>query len=187
MPLGVQVSYIEDNLTKDEKVIYRGKLHWILFASTLMYFLTAVFFIFDGLGFLIRTFNLISVNKSFGFSGLVHDIQMQTGLEAHVLVGISFIVIGAVYLFNRTIKYFTTEIALTNHRVLVKVGFIRMDSIELQLDKVEATVVHQSILGRFLNFGSLAFIGTGGTGGNYKWLAEPLSFHKAVQNQLALD
>lgn len=181
------MSYIEENLTKDEKIICRGKIHWILFLSTLMYFVTAVFFILDGLGFLIRTFNLVGVNKSFGFTGLVASIQAQTGLPAHVLVGLSFIVIGGFYLFNRTVKFFTTEIALTNHRVLVKVGFIRMDSIELQLDKIEATVVHQSVFGRIFNYGSLAFIGTGGTGGNYRWLADPLTFHKAVQNQLSED
>ena len=181
------MSYIDDNLTTGEKIVYRGKLHWILFVSTLMYFVTAVFFIFDGLGFLIRSFNLVGVNKSFGFSALVESIQAQTGLEAHVLVGFSFIAIGIVYLFNRTVRFFTTDIALTNHRVLVKVGFIRMDSLELQLDKVEATVVHQSVLGRILNYGSLAFIGTGGTGGNYKWLSDPLSFHRAVQNQLVKD
>lgn len=181
----VTMGYIEENLADDEKVLFRGKLHWIMFISPLFYFLLSVFFFVDGMGWIIRTFSLEGFNKEFGFTVLVRQVENLSGLGAHTVVGISFLVIALIYTWNRLVRFFTTEIGLTNERLIVKIGLIRVDAVEVQLDKVETTMLHQSVIARILNYGSLAFVASGGTGGNFRWVNNPSEFHKAVQNEIS--
>lgn len=48
------------------------------------------------------------------------------------------------------INFTTPEFGITNKRVIVKVGFIRRNSIEVLLNKVEGVQVNQGILGGIL-------------------------------------
>jgi uncharacterized membrane protein YdbT with pleckstrin-like domain len=65
---------------------------------------------------------------------------------------------GSVFLFLLAIlsgicayiNYTTSEFALTNKRVIVKVGLIRRKSFEVLLQKIEGISVHQGLLGRIL-------------------------------------
>jgi uncharacterized membrane protein YdbT with pleckstrin-like domain len=51
--------------------------------------------------------------------------------------------------------------AVTNHRVIYKRGFIRRHTVEMNMDKVETVDVDQSLLGRILGFGTIRVLGTG--------------------------
>jgi len=64
------------------------------------------------------------------------------------------------------IQRWTTEIAVTNRRIIVKRGLIWRQSMEMNLNKVESVYVAQSILGRLLNYGNVDVLGTEGF-----WLA----------------
>jgi uncharacterized membrane protein YdbT with pleckstrin-like domain len=59
----------------------------------------------------------------------------------------------------------TTEIAVTNKRIIYKRGFITRHTAEMNMDKVASVDVDQSILGRMLNYGSIHILGTGGAHG----------------------
>ncbi len=83
------------------------------------------------------------------------------------------------------INYTTSEFGITNKRVIVKVGFIRRNSLEVLLSKVEGIQVNQGILGRILGFGSITVTGTGGTKDPFHKIAAPLEFRKSVQEQIA--
>lgn len=78
----------------------------------------------------------------------------------------------------------TTELALTNKKVIAKFGFITRQTVELNLDKVESLSVNQSILGRMLNFGSIVVRGAGATGVPIPNIAQPLEFRKQVNEFL---
>ena len=84
---------------------------------------------------------------------------------------------------NPLVQYLTSEFAVTNKRVLVKVGFISRHTLELLLSKVETIGVDQSILGRILGYGTIVVIGTGGTREPFKAIADPLGFRHQVQGQ----
>jgi uncharacterized membrane protein YdbT with pleckstrin-like domain len=178
------MSYIKDNLTDNEELVMEGTLHWMVFKLPIFYLVAGIFFWFDGLGFVVRLLGLEGVSRTFGFTSLVGRIEQATGMASFVVVGTSFFIIGLIYLFFRTIRFFTTEIALTNQRVLVKVGFIRRDAVELLLSKVEATMIKQTMLGRAFDYGTVSFIGTGGTGGTFSNINQPIEFHKQVQMQI---
>jgi uncharacterized membrane protein YdbT with pleckstrin-like domain len=59
-------------------------------------------------------------------------------------------------------KRWTTEIAVTDRRVIWARGFIWRDSKEVHMDKVASVDVDQSVLGRILDYGTVTIHTTGG-------------------------
>lgn len=82
------------------------------------------------------------------------------------------------------IKYISSEFGLTNHRLIVKEGIIKRETQELFLKKIESIQVDQSVMGRFLNFGTISVSGTGGQSDPFENIPDPLEFKKQVQQQL---
>jgi uncharacterized membrane protein YdbT with pleckstrin-like domain len=80
-----------------------------------------------------------------------------------------FVVIAAVLIFGLGVLSFlrawfhrvTTEIAVTDRRVIYKRGLIRRYTVEMHMDKVESVDVDQSVWGRLLNYGDVIVHGTG--------------------------
>jgi len=93
--------------------------------------------------------------------------------------------IGLLLLVPPWIRSISSEFAVTNKRVLVKVGLIRRHSLELLLQKVEGIGVDQGILGRILGYGTITVSGTGGTREAFRMIAHPLEFRRQVQASLA--
>jgi uncharacterized membrane protein YdbT with pleckstrin-like domain len=76
----------------------------------------------------------------------------------------------------------TSEFAITNKRVIIKVGLISRKTVEINLGKVESIGVDQSILGRILDYGTITIVGSGGTKEPFHDISRPLDFRKAFQN-----
>ena len=70
-------------------------------------------------------------------------------------VGVIFIMIAMIAGLVSLIKHKTSEFGVTNKRVIVKVGFISRNSLEVLLNKVEGIQVDQGIIGRILGYGSI--------------------------------
>ncbi|WP_447983970.1 PH domain-containing protein [Nitrospira sp. Nam74] len=81
------------------------------------------------------------------------------------------------------IDYWTSEFAVTDKRVIMKIGWISRRVLELNLHKIESVNVDQSLLGRILRYGTITVIGTGGTRETFDRIAHPLAFRKAFQEQ----
>ena len=71
------------------------------------------------------------------------------------------ILFGAGTALRAWFRQWTTEIAITNLRIVRKGGFIRRRTWEMNMDKVESVTVDQGILGRILNYGTIHVLGTG--------------------------
>jgi len=97
-----------------------------------------------------------------------------------VILGIvlAVVVIGLVFLAIAWIRIHSTELAITNKRVIAKFGFIKRDTVEINLSKVEAVRVEQGFWGRFLNFGTILMSGTGGSIEPIPNIADPLVFRR---------
>ena len=76
------------------------------------------------------------------------------------------------------IPYFTTELVITNKRVIAKFGLIRRDTIELKIGNVESIQVQQGILARIFNFGSIIISGAGNPQAPITSIDSPLKFRK---------
>jgi len=115
---------------------------------------------------------------------IVAIIFFSGGGDAAAAGGL-FVLIAIVTGIASFINYKTSEFGITNKRVIVKVGFIRRNSIEVLLNKVEGIQVNQGILGRILGFGSITVSGTGGTKDPFHKIDAPLEFRKRAQEQIA--
>lgn len=162
-----RVSYIQENLNPGERVLYTTHLHWIVLSRSL--FWTAIFSI-AGLALMV-----------WGIGGK----HTERG-EAQVIgiAGFALIVIGAIILGIGVMRRNATEIAVTNKRVIIKVGFLTKRTLELFLTKVESVGVEQTLLGRMMGYGSIAVRGTGGTNEPFSDVADPLEFRRQVQHQI---
>jgi hypothetical protein len=112
------------------------------------------------------------------YCGEVHWAVFILGIILLPLFGIGLLFLLAAYIEKRT-----TELAVTNQRVIIKKGLISRKTIEMNIAKVENIQVDQNIFGRILNYGTVTVVGTGGTREPFRCIADPLAFRKAVQVQ----
>ncbi len=117
---------------------------------------------------------------------LIVAILLFAGGGDTAAVGGLFLLLAILIGIGSFITYSTSEFGITNKRVLVKVGFIRRNSLEVLLSKVEGIQVNQGILGRILGFGSILVSGTGGTKDPFHKISAPLEFRRKAQEQIAV-
>lgn len=126
-----------------------------------------------------------SVSKSliyfmFGFG----VILILFGL-ASLFLSSNFIclVFGVVLSAYSLILRLTTEYVITNKRILIKTGFIQVLSTEIKISKIESISIHQTILGRILNYGTLIISGAGNPVVKIDYVPSPIFFKKTCLEQ----
>ncbi len=68
---------------------------------------------------------------------------------------------GLSIFIGRILQRLSTEVAITDRRVLLKRGLVARNINEINIDRIEGCYVRQSIMGRLLNFGFVVIRGTG--------------------------
>jgi len=99
-----------------------------------------------------------------------------------ILLGFALLIVfglGLVLWLVAYIKYKSTELAITNKRVIAKFGFISRRTIEININKVESIQVDQGIVGRILDFGTLVISGAGNPQAPIPGISNPMGFRKA--------
>ncbi|AEE26335.1 PH domain-containing protein [Francisella hispaniensis] len=101
-----------------------------------------------------------------------------------VIIAILIFPIGLILLLYPIIIKLTTEMAITNQKVIGKTGFISRNSIDLRFEKVESVKLSQGVLGRILNYGTITVSGTGSTQANFKFISNPVAFRNFVNDKI---
>ena len=89
-------------------------------------------------------------------------------------------VIGVTIFVWVAVQVWTTEMAVTNKRIIYKTGLIARNTTELMIGKVESVQVNQGITGRLFGFGQVDVSGTGSNSAKFKGVVDPLAFRAAV-------
>jgi uncharacterized membrane protein YdbT with pleckstrin-like domain len=124
--------------------------------------------------------SLFSILPAIIGGGLLVLLGLAASVAAGPL-GIVLIALGALALAVGFIKRASTELAVTNRRVIAKFGLVRRSTVELNLSKIESIRVEQTVMGRVLNYGSIFVTGTGSTMEPIPYIANPIGFRQAVQ------
>jgi len=156
------MGYVQDNLMPGEKVIFTASVYPLV---VYIGFLPLVF----SVGFLV-----------FLFYSLASSSSGQASLIFPLFLGFLFFFYSIMVAIRAILIFVTTEFAVTNKRIIAKRGFIRRHTLEILLPKVESITVHQSILGRILNFGTVTVIGTGGTRESFKSIFDPVGVRRKI-------
>ncbi|HTP38147.1 MAG TPA: PH domain-containing protein [Steroidobacteraceae bacterium] len=78
----------------------------------------------------------------------------------------------------------STELVITDQRVIVKFGLVSTHSIEVRFEKIESVRVTQGLIGRMLNFGDITITGTGSTFDPIPDITRPLAFRSALNEAM---
>jgi hypothetical protein len=146
------MSYVDSQLLPNESVLYRARLHRSLYSAS----------------FSFGTLALIAAAVA---------IYQPPFWWAALVLG----VISVMLFFPAWLRSKSSEFAVTDKRVIIKVGWIRRRTLETMLAKVEGIGVDQTLSGRMLGFGTITVTGTGGTKEEFDRIADPLEFRRQVQ------
>lgn len=149
------MSYLDTVLQPGEKILHRTTVSWTLYIPGLLMLL---------------------------ISGILFWLLRQE-FASPLWAEIAALIVGVPALFFLEQAWFrrwVTEIAVTNMRIILKRGFIRRHTIEMNMDKVESVDVDQSLLGRIFNFGNITVRGTGSGFEALRMIDHPLRFRSQV-------
>lgn len=153
--------YVEDTLMKGEPVLYAGKLslrrYWLILGIGTLFLLLTVL---GGLPMLVMS---LFSKGSPGF-GAALAMFMPEALIGALLVGWPFLV------------RYSTELAITDRRLIAKRGVLSTSSIEIRFDKIETVRVRQGLFGRLFNYGDIDIRGTGSSFDPITNIANPRVF-----------
>jgi uncharacterized membrane protein YdbT with pleckstrin-like domain len=141
------MSYVDDSLIPDEQVVFRTRLHLIIFFIPIV---------------------LLAISVCL----FVYTVPLAAE---------SVLAVAVLWFLVKYVDYASSEFAVTNKRVIIKVGVLRRRTVEMLNTKVEAVSVNQGILGRILGYGNIVVTGTGGTNEPFNGISSPLEFRRAVQ------
>lgn len=97
------------------------------------------------------------------------------------LLVLGIVLVGIWIFFSMMIRKWTTEIAVTSHRFVIKTGLFRLDTNEIALHNIEGVRVHQNLWGRILGYGKLRIEGTGVDAIEIPDIAKPIDFRRAIE------
>jgi len=149
------VGYVERHLLVGEQVVYKTRLHWVLFLKPALVVL----------------------------GGIVLMVVLRPVQDPRWLwmIGAGVALIGLVWGLIHYVELMTSEFAVTSSRLIMKVGLISRYTTELLLAKVETIGVHQGLMGRLLGYGDLVVTGTGGAREVFRRVRDPIGFRNHVQ------
>ncbi len=107
-------------------------------------------------------------------SWLAEAVPILLGLLTLPIFGL-----GLIFLLPVLVRHFTTELAITDKRVIAKFGLISRKTIEINIKKIESVQVVQSILGRLFGYGSIIVSGAGNPQAPIPNISNPMSFREA--------
>ncbi len=145
------MSYIDRHLLPGEVVTYRTRLHWKIFVVPVLGCLVLV------------------------------ALALWAMSADRKPLAIPPVVIALILLLAAWIRRRSSEFAVTNKRVIIKLGVTTTRSMELLLPKIEGITVTQSLWGRMFGFGEIVVTGSGGTQEPFDGIQSPLDFRQAVQ------
>ncbi len=149
------MGYVERHLLPGERVLYKTRLHWVLFAKPVLVVLAGA---------------ILAV--------LLRQVQDPPWLW---MIGGALALVGLIWSFVHYVEVMTSEFAVTTSRLIFKVGLISRYTTELLLSKVESIGVQQGLVGRVLNYGDLTVTGTGGAREVFRRVRDPIGFRNHVQ------
>ena len=150
-PLG---AYTAATLQADERPLHQTSIHWMALAGSVIGAILSLIVIIP--------IAMLAAWRDFDWAWFLVVIPLGILVSASVTVR-------------------TSELVITDRRVLIKVGFIQRHTFEMFISKIESVAVFQSMLGRMLNYGTVTIRGTGGSSESFATIAAPLPFRDAIQ------
>ena len=150
--------YVRRVLQPGETIVYATRLHWVIYIHTILLLIACV--ILGGAA--VSTSDNQGISLALGIAAVIFLLlALSAGLRAFI-------------------RRVTTELAVTDHRVIYKSGLLSRHTIEMNRDKVESVDVDQTLLGRIFGYGTVIVRGTGGSLEPIRNIGDPLTFRSHI-------
>ena len=156
------MTYVSRVLQPGEAIVHATRMHPIIFLPAVLWLAAAVALFFVALS----------------FTGDLH-------IGAEALAAAAAALFGIFSGLPALIRWLTTELAVTDRRVIYKAGFVSRHTLEMNRSKVESVDVDQTLLGRLLGFGTVMVRGTGGSFEPIPFIGDPLTFRSHITGRLS--
>jgi uncharacterized membrane protein YdbT with pleckstrin-like domain len=143
-------------LQPDETVRYVGKLHWIIYRTSI-------------------TLAVLTIVAAICSIGLADNQKFLAHIGASILG-----VLTVIFYIKSWFLQWTTETVVTDKRIIHKVGFIARHTQEMNISKVETVDVVQPFWARILGYGYVRVVGTGASLETLPYVASPLQLRSSI-------
>jgi uncharacterized membrane protein YdbT with pleckstrin-like domain len=150
--------YVRRVLQPGETIVYSTRLHWIIYWRAILLLIACI--VLAGAAW------YMADNKNLSL--------------AIAIAAVIFALLGLSSALRTFIRRWTTELAVTDRRVIYKEGLIARRTLEMNRSRVESVDVYQTILGRILGYGTITLRGTGGSLEPMHTIDDPLTFRSHI-------
>ncbi|HZR60315.1 MAG TPA: PH domain-containing protein [Xanthobacteraceae bacterium] len=156
------MSYVKHVIQPGERIVMVGHISWVAYHR-------AIFCVILGAVLLILEWVFVPPQGDWR-TYLMYGTAAAFGLAALVTAARAWFI------------RWTTEIAVTDKRIIFKRGFINRHTAEMNMDKVASVDVDQSLWGRVFDYGSVHILGTGGVAGieHLHGISNPIGLRNAI-------
>jgi uncharacterized membrane protein YdbT with pleckstrin-like domain len=169
--------YVQQSLGPDEELVHVGQFHWIFVVQAFMAIVWGVLASVAIVAGAIYTYQKLGIYPA--------DLPLLTAVKhLHPAIRIFALIVFILGLFSfaqMMIIKATTEIAITNNRLVFKKGLVARHVGEISIDRIEGVNVLQTFFGRIFNYGRLAVRGMGVGEVVLPSIADPIAFRKAIE------
>jgi uncharacterized membrane protein YdbT with pleckstrin-like domain len=150
--------YVRRVLQPGETIVYATQLHWVVFLRTILLLIVCVIVA----GAAVSTSDNQNISLALAIAAIIFALlAVSAGLRAFI-------------------RRATTELAITDHRVIYKTGLLARHTVEMNRDKVESVDVDQTVSGRIFGYGTIIVRGVGGSLEPIRNIGDPLTFRTYI-------
>jgi uncharacterized membrane protein YdbT with pleckstrin-like domain len=150
--------YLTRVLQPGETVVYATKLHWFIYLRTLL---------------------LLAICIVLGAAAVAMADKQNISLALWI-AAVIFALLALSAGLRAFIRRASTELAVTDRRVIYKAGLLSRHTLEMNRDKVESVAVDQTFLGRIFGYGTIIVRGTGSSLEPIPNIGDPLTFRSHI-------
>ncbi len=173
------MDYIRQSLAEDEVLVHVAQFHWFYTVSAILNIIFGVVFAGVIIAVAIKIEPMIFSDANYQGLGLLERVrELHPGVK---ILAFFVFVLGMFRYAQMMIVKATTEIAITNRRLVYKRGLVARYVGEINIDRIEGVNVLQGILGRIFNYGRIMVRGMGIGEIVLPSIAEPLKFRRAIE------
>ncbi|MEM6811766.1 MAG: PH domain-containing protein [Pseudomonadota bacterium] len=175
----MQVDYIRQSLSEDEELIHIAEFHW-------MYTVNAVFNVIFGIAFSVAILWFAMTFQPAMFGQVAPQsygilAQIDSLHPAVKILSFFVFVLGILKFAQMMIIKVTTEIGVTDIRLVYKRGLVARAVGEINIDRIEGVNVLQGIMGRLFGYGRVMVRGMGVGEVVLPPISQPIRFKKAIE------
>jgi len=161
-------SYVLKSLAPDERLVYAATLHWVIYLQGLMFVIA---------GGLLAFFLPKVVDAVFTVPGAAANMHKPIGIVAALLL-----LAGLSLMMGAYVRQSSTELVVTNMRVVAKYGFVSRATFEIMINRVTGVNFDQTIGGRILGYGTVIVRGAGSDFSPIDLISDPQMFHNQLMS-----